>query len=307
MFLDFKFLFFVLKYIHYQIKVEIQDPIERSTKSKRNCDAARNTFPKTLKYILSQPTLTSIVSWLPHGRSFLVHNAKKMESEVLPRFFKQTKIKSFLRQLNKWGFKRITAKKGVDEGSYYHEYFLRGNNKSTLIANMKYVKVKGEGNKQWQSNPDEEPDFYALAEVRPLSSDDTLNATNTNGGIMRNIMTPSSSSKFTPQYHHTHSNNHNQQQQQQQRPVMQYPNARPMMVQNMMPMSMSPVSAMNMMYPAMPFCYPGQYPMNMNMNMPMNMNPGFVLPMRGSGMIRPNNGNVPANSSSSSSSPKSPP
>eukprot|EP00814_Leptocylindrus_danicus_P009612 CAMPEP_0116046774 /NCGR_PEP_ID=MMETSP0321-20121206/28470_1 /TAXON_ID=163516 /ORGANISM="Leptocylindrus danicus var. danicus, Strain B650" /LENGTH=747 /DNA_ID=CAMNT_0003528475 /DNA_START=157 /DNA_END=2401 /DNA_ORIENTATION=- len=146
-------------------KIDIQDPITRSSKFKRNCDAARNTFPKTLRFILSQPNLTSIVSWLPHGRSFLVHNAKKMESDILPRFFKQTKIKSFLRQLNKWGFKRIT-KKGVDEGSYYHEYFLRG--KLTLSGNMKYVKVKGEGNKQWQSNPDEEPDFYALAEVRPL-------------------------------------------------------------------------------------------------------------------------------------------
>jgi len=308
------------------VKIDIQDPITRSSKIKRNCDAARNTFPKTLRFILSQPNLTSIVSWLPHGRSFLVHNAQKMESDILPRFFKQTKIKSFLRQLNKWGFKRIT-KKGVDEGSYYHEYFLRG--KPTLSGNMKYVKVKGEGNKKCQSNPDEEPDFYALAEVRPLT--DQAGRTTIPHGLQHNgsknyqqplQQTHRSCPPMITSSMHTHAASHI--------PVSSPQNrqhAYPMTTHSAMPMSpttssmpMSPVTAnamnMSMMSPYNPgdaappammmsSVYPGQF-MHMHamgantMGMPpvhMNMHamnyPGFVLPMRGvpmdhtTGMISP--------------------
>jgi len=139
---------------------------------KRHCDVSRNTFPKQLHQFLSNNfmhghgpphNVQHIVSWQPHGRAFLVRNSKKMESEVLLRYFKQTKIKSFLRQLNKWGFKRIT--KGIDEGCYYHELFLRG--KPWLINNMRYIKVKGDS-KQMTTNPVQEPDFYALALIRPL-------------------------------------------------------------------------------------------------------------------------------------------
>jgi hypothetical protein len=73
---------------------------------------------------LNEPALAKIISWQPHGRCFLTHDAKKMEQEnVLSRFFLQKKFTSFRRQLNLWGFKRI--RKGPDQGAYYHELFLR--------------------------------------------------------------------------------------------------------------------------------------------------------------------------------------
>jgi hypothetical protein len=53
--------------------------------------------------------LDFIVSWLPDGHSFKVHDHHSFVSLVLPKFFKQTKYKSFQRQLNLWGFTRVSA------------------------------------------------------------------------------------------------------------------------------------------------------------------------------------------------------
>ena len=46
-----------------------------------------------------------VVSWQSHGRCFLVHNAARFK-ETLPNFFKLSKIASFQRQLNLYGFQR---------------------------------------------------------------------------------------------------------------------------------------------------------------------------------------------------------
>jgi len=83
-------------------------------------------FPWKLQDML-QPSICegkeSTVSWLSHGNAFKVHNVPVFVSEILPLFFKQTKYKSFQRQLNLWGFERI--QNGPEKGSYYHKHFLR--------------------------------------------------------------------------------------------------------------------------------------------------------------------------------------
>lgn len=46
-----------------------------------------------------------VVSWQSHGRCFLVHDVARFK-ETLPNFFKLSKIASFQRQLNLYGFQR---------------------------------------------------------------------------------------------------------------------------------------------------------------------------------------------------------
>mmetsp|Transcript_17011 Transcript_17011/g.38841 ORF Transcript_17011/g.38841 Transcript_17011/m.38841 type:complete len:259 (-) Transcript_17011:293-1069(-) len=83
-------------------------------------------FPRKLHQMLRacmRDDREDIVSWLSQGNAFKVHNVPVFVSEILPLFFKQTKYKSFQRQLNLWGFERI--QNGPEKGAYYHIQFLR--------------------------------------------------------------------------------------------------------------------------------------------------------------------------------------
>jgi hypothetical protein len=73
--------------------------------------------------IINRPCFTIHIARQPHGRCFVVHKPKEFAAEVMPLFFRQSKITSFQRQLNLYGFIRITQ--GPDRGGYYHELFLR--------------------------------------------------------------------------------------------------------------------------------------------------------------------------------------
>ena len=92
---------------------------------------------------------------MPHGRAFIVKRPKTIAAQVLTRFFKQTKLTSFTRQLNLWGFKRIT--RGTDTGAYYHDLFLRG--RPDLALRMKRHKIKSNGTRAIPC-PEQEPNFY---------------------------------------------------------------------------------------------------------------------------------------------------
>jgi hypothetical protein len=121
------------------------------------------SFPLKLHAMLDQieaDGLADVISWQPHGRSFLVHKPKEFVSHVMPKYFRQSKLTSFQRQLNLYGFCRLT--KGSDNKGYYHELFLRG--RPFLCKKMVRTKVKGTGFKA-ASSPDQEPDFYTMPPV----------------------------------------------------------------------------------------------------------------------------------------------
>lgn len=122
---------------------------------RKNTGGVTKPFPGKLLDVLERTDLAEIIEWMSHGRAFLVKQPKTFASQVLPRYFKQTKYLSFTRQLNLWGFKRIT--RGKDMGAYYHELFLRG--RPHLAMRMKRQKIKGTGMKL-TPDPDREPNFY---------------------------------------------------------------------------------------------------------------------------------------------------
>jgi hypothetical protein len=128
--------------------------------TKSNYFYADALFPCKLHRLLEYAEVSGnsdIISWEIHGRAFKIHKRKEFLEKVLPQFFRQTKLASFRRQLNIYGFLRITE--GRDKGAYYHELFLRG--MFFLSKNIVRKKVKGTHSKS-KSNSAFEADFYSM-------------------------------------------------------------------------------------------------------------------------------------------------
>ena len=85
------------------------------------------TFPANLHNMLEQAEMQGfddIIAWEPGGTAFKIKDQGSLEREVLPRFFKHSKYKSFLRQLQHYGFSRVS--RGPSRGRCWHELFQRG-------------------------------------------------------------------------------------------------------------------------------------------------------------------------------------
>jgi len=74
--------------------------------------------------------ISHIVSWLPHGRGFTIHDKKRFAAEVLPRHFKVAKFTSFTRRMNRWQF--TLQKAAGRQSNYFHPQFIRGDLESCL-------------------------------------------------------------------------------------------------------------------------------------------------------------------------------
>ena len=111
-------------------------------------------------------------------------------NSFLSRYFRQSKLTSFQRQLNLYGFQRLT--RGADAGGYYHELFLR--NRVFLAKLMDRTKVKGTRFKA-ASSPESEPDFSTMEPVVPqVSSDEEYS----HGSATADTFVPSELVSFEP-------------------------------------------------------------------------------------------------------------
>ena len=73
-----------------------------------NARNKREIFPERLMAILNESALSDIITWLPHGRSFVIIRPDVFAEKVMPKYFpspdarSSTKYPSFTRKLNRW-------------------------------------------------------------------------------------------------------------------------------------------------------------------------------------------------------------
>jgi hypothetical protein len=150
----------------------LEDPDAATLANRRTRGGVTEPFPEKLGRLLRETEErgeSDVVSFFPHGRAFAIHHVERFCREVMPRYFKQSRLSSFQRQLNLYGFTRITS--GPDTGGYYHELFLKG--RPALVIHMRRVGVpKPSGNNRASrpANPAAAPDFYSMNPV--LCGDD---------------------------------------------------------------------------------------------------------------------------------------
>ena len=101
--------------------------VNNVTTTAANANPSKQFFPEILHGVLSctDEEVTDAITWLPHGQAFSIKNPQNFEKKVLPRFFGKGKYSSFIRKLNRWGFRQVVAKSGPDSGAFRHELFLR--------------------------------------------------------------------------------------------------------------------------------------------------------------------------------------
>ncbi|KAL3904087.1 MAG: hypothetical protein SGILL_010202, partial [Bacillariaceae sp.] len=94
------------------------------------------------------------VSWLPHGKAFMIHDRSHFSDSILPSYFK-TKFTSFRQALRSHGFAQMGGN-NWDEGAFYHKLFVR--DEALLCQGLTQEQMK-------KVMPDyipsaEEPNFY---------------------------------------------------------------------------------------------------------------------------------------------------
>lgn len=82
------------------------------------------SFLAKLWDMVNDESLQNIISWSKEGNSFVIKEKEKFTLQVLPRYFKHCNLSSFIRQLNKYGFKKVQPIENQKELEFAHNYFL---------------------------------------------------------------------------------------------------------------------------------------------------------------------------------------
>eukprot|EP00984_Skeletonema_dohrnii_P012767 scaffold5207_cov96-Skeletonema_dohrnii-CCMP3373.AAC.14 len=89
-------------------------------------DQGLEPFPQILQEILNTSDYQSIAHWLPDGLSFIIADKRRFADEIMPKHFRRVAIfHSFIRKLNRYGFRRVKGTRKGEESSFAHKDFVR--------------------------------------------------------------------------------------------------------------------------------------------------------------------------------------
>lgn len=137
-----------------------------------------------LEYV-ADSEYSSAVSWIEEGMAFAIRNKDTFLKHIVPIFFKQTKFRSFTRQLNLWGFTRL-SNDGPDGGSWKHAHFICGRVErlgSIERNEVKNSKPKTETRKPKNSKPNQRRNTRTTQKAKRTAARVMSLAESTDGSI----------------------------------------------------------------------------------------------------------------------------
>ncbi len=111
---------------------------QQPTQSSQNLITA---FLAKLWALVNDPSCDDLIAWDPSGASFHVYDQSRFAREILPRYFKHNNFASFIRQLNMYGFRKLSTiehgslKNERDDIEFAHPHFIRG--QESLLESIK--------------------------------------------------------------------------------------------------------------------------------------------------------------------------
>ncbi|XP_058457778.1 heat shock factor protein isoform X2 [Malaya genurostris] len=127
-------------------------------------------FLAKLWRLVEDPETNDLISWSTDGRSFIIQNQAQFAKELLPLNYKHNNMASFIRQLNMYGFHKITSidngglRFDKDEMEFTHPCFQKDH-----PYLLEHIKRKIATSKQQQQHQDEKGGLKVEAVNRVLS------------------------------------------------------------------------------------------------------------------------------------------
>jgi hypothetical protein len=94
-----------------------------TSKIKAKREPSSTSFPNKLYKILANPIYHPHIAWLSHGRAWRILKPKEFCEIVLPKHFRSDRYASFMRQVNGWGFKRISDGQDQNACTYKNSHY----------------------------------------------------------------------------------------------------------------------------------------------------------------------------------------
>ncbi|KAJ7512658.1 HSF-type DNA-binding-domain-containing protein [Mycena galericulata] len=85
--------------------------------------ASATAFIKKLYKLLSDESVQNVIAWAPQRDRFVVKDIDEFRTSILPRLFKHSNFASFIRQLNKYGFRKVKNIEDEDSWTFQHPDF----------------------------------------------------------------------------------------------------------------------------------------------------------------------------------------
>ncbi|CAG9760361.1 unnamed protein product [Ceutorhynchus assimilis] len=131
-------------------------------------------FLTKLWKIVNDPETDHLIGWRQCGNTFIIHNQAQFWYELLPLYFKHNNMSSFVRQLNLYGFHKVSSlencglaeKDDVKSIQFHHPYFQR--DEPELLKKIKRKPQTSHRNNEVQNVTGSDEVNNALKEVRQL-------------------------------------------------------------------------------------------------------------------------------------------